>query len=153
MLLCPDLYLKGHQLCPTFCFLRKGIMEPALIMCFWVAPQLDHAPKCSIWVFFEDEAIWRKIWFFTRSCFHAGFFFWISKLFQTQKSFWHQFKANSFWRNSSDSYVQVFISDEIIFILLLVKMRSDVLLVKNGSRFNPRVSKNQSSKHSFYLHE
>jgi hypothetical protein len=40
------------------------------------------------------------------------FFFGISKLFQTQKSFWHRFKANSFWRNSSDYYGEVFRCDE-----------------------------------------
>ena len=42
----------------------------------------------------------------------------ISKLFQTQKSFWHQFKVNSFWRNSSDSYGEVFRSDENFFVLI-----------------------------------
>jgi hypothetical protein len=25
-------------------------------MFFWISPQLDHAPKCSIWVFFNDKA-------------------------------------------------------------------------------------------------
>ena len=31
-------------------------MEPALLYDFWISPQLDHAPKCSIWVFFNDKA-------------------------------------------------------------------------------------------------
>ena len=38
--------------------------------------------------------------------------FGIPKLFQTQKSFWHRFKANSFWRNSSASYGEVIRTDE-----------------------------------------
>jgi hypothetical protein len=38
--------------------------------------------------------------------------FGISKLFQTQKSFWHRFKANLFWRNSSNSYGEVFRNDK-----------------------------------------
>ena len=38
--------------------------------------------------------------------------FGIPKLFQTQKSFWHRFKANSFWRNSSASYGEVIRSDK-----------------------------------------
>jgi len=38
--------------------------------------------------------------------------FGISKLFLKQKSFWHRFKADSFWRNSNDSYGEVFRCDE-----------------------------------------
>jgi len=38
-----------------FVFLERDGASP--IMYFWIAPQLDHAPpKCSIWVFFSDEA-------------------------------------------------------------------------------------------------
>jgi hypothetical protein len=37
--------------------------------------------------------------------------------------------------------------------LLLVKNMKWHLAGRNGSRFNMRVSKNQSWKHSFYLHE
>jgi hypothetical protein len=37
-------------------FLRKEIMKPALLYVFWISPQLDHALKCSIWVFFKDKA-------------------------------------------------------------------------------------------------
>jgi hypothetical protein len=47
--------------------------------------------------------------------------FGISKLFQTQKSFWHWFKANSFWRNSSDSYEDVFRCDENFFCFAFVE--------------------------------
>jgi len=64
----------------------------------------------SIQTRFGDEAMWKKVWLFTRSYFHAEFLE-FQKLFQTQKSFWCLFKANSFWRNSSDSYEEVFRSD------------------------------------------
>jgi len=59
------------------------------------------------------------------SCINFG----LSKLSQTQKSFRHRFKANSLWRNSIDSYRHVFRSDKK-FVLLLVKIWSDILLVK-----------------------
>jgi hypothetical protein len=43
-------------------------------MCFGgLPPQFDHVSKCSIWVFLGDEAIWKKIWLFTRSCFYEEF--------------------------------------------------------------------------------
>ena len=64
----------------------------------------------SIQTRFGDEAMWKKVWLITRSYFHAEFLE-FQKLFQTQKSFWCLFKANSFWRNSSDSYGEVFRSD------------------------------------------
>ena len=135
-----------------FVFLERESWSQPLSCVFGLPPSLIMPPSVQFG-FSLRMRLYEGRFGFYKELFSCRIFFWISKLFQTQKSFWHQFKANSFWRNSSDSYVQVFISDEIIFILLLVKMRSDVLLVKNGSRFNPRVSKNQSSKHSFYLHE
>ena len=98
--------------------------------------------------------------------------FGISKLFQTQKSFWHRFKANSFRRNSSDSYGEVFRRDENFFLFWflvknmkwhlvghkrlkfqfegywepLVKMwrtPSDIWLVTKGLNFNLRVIENR----------
>jgi hypothetical protein len=39
------------------------------------------------------------------------------------------------------------------FVLLLVKVWSDILLVKEVQTFNLRVTKNWSSKHSFWLYE
>jgi hypothetical protein len=52
-------------------FLRKGIMEPALLGVFWLPSNLIMPP--SIQIRFGDEAMWRKIWLFTRSCFHVEF--------------------------------------------------------------------------------
>ena len=70
--------------------------------------------------------------------------FGISKLFQTHKSFWHWFKANSFWRNSSDSYVEVFRSDENFFCFdFWWKIWSDIWLVTKGWNFNLRVIENR----------
>jgi hypothetical protein len=40
---------------------------------FGLPSQLDHAPKCSIWVFFGDKVVWKNILLFTRSCFHGEF--------------------------------------------------------------------------------
>jgi hypothetical protein len=55
----------------VFYFLRRGIMEPALcVLVDCPPPQFDHVSKCSIWDFLRDEAMWKKIWLFTRSCFH-----------------------------------------------------------------------------------
>jgi len=102
---------------------------------FLIAPQFDHAPKCSIRVWgwgYVKEGL-------TRSCFHA-------EILEFQKSFWHWFKANSFWRNSSDFYGEVFRSDEIFFVLLLVKNMKWHLVGKKGLRFNLRGSKNQVFK-------
>ena len=59
--------------------------------------------------------------------------FGISELFQTQKSFWHWFKANSFWINSSDSYGEVFRSDENFLFWFWWKIWSDIWLVKKVS--------------------
>jgi hypothetical protein len=115
-------------------------------MCFFFTPSLIMPPSVQ----FRMRLCEGRFGILQVAFLQVNFFFFgISNLFQTQKSFWHRFKANSLCRNSSDSYGQVFISDEIIFVLLLVKMHSDVLVVKNSSRFNPRVSKNQSSKHYF----
>ena len=33
----------------------------------WIAPQFNHVSKYSIWVFLGDEAIWKKIWLFTKN--------------------------------------------------------------------------------------
>jgi len=111
------LYLKGCPFCPVF--LRKGIMEPALPCIFWL--------PSSVQIGFKDEAMWRKVWpGVVFSCRNFG----ISKLFQTQKSFWHWFKANSFWRNSSDSYGEVSRSDENFLFCFWWKIWSDIWLVK-----------------------
>ena len=92
----------------TGIFLRRGIMEPTVPCIFicppdWSCPQVFNSGLGMR--LYEEDLVFDKELFSCR-------IFGISKLFQTQKSFWHPFKANSFWRNSSDSYEEVFRSDE-----------------------------------------
>ena len=122
-------------------FLRKGILEPAMPDVFdcplaWSCPQVFNS-GLGMRLY---EGMFDKELFSCR-------IFGISKLFQTQKSFWHRFKTNSFWRNSSDSYGEVFRSDEFLFFfLLLTKMgrkRSDIRLVTKGLNFNLKIIENR----------
>jgi hypothetical protein len=80
-----------------FYFLRKKIMEPVLLCVFWIAPQLDHTPKCFIWIFFGDKTVWNKIWLFTTSCFHEEFLEFQSYS-KHKNHFLCRFKANLFWK-------------------------------------------------------
>jgi hypothetical protein len=81
---------QGLPILPDI-FLRKRIMEPALLCIFYCPPPTWSYPQ----VFNSGlgmrlcEGRFDKELF---SCRNFG----ISKLFQTQKSFWHRFKANSF---------------------------------------------------------
>jgi hypothetical protein len=101
--------LKSCQFCPIF-LERESWSQPYQIF-FLLLPSLIM--PTSVQFGFGYEAIWRKVW---QGVFFFFFFFMqnfgIPKLFQTQKSFWHRFKANSFWKNSSDSYREVFRCDE-----------------------------------------
>jgi len=108
-------------------FLRKGIMEPALPRVFdcppaWSCPQVFNS---GLGMRLCEGRFDKELF----SCRNFG----ISKLFQTQKSFWHWFKANSFWRNSSDSYGEVFRSDENFLFWFWWKIWSDIWLVKKVS--------------------
>ena len=117
--------LKSCQFCPIF-LERESWSQPYQI--FFIAPQLDHAPKCSIrvWVWgYMKEGLTRSFFFF-----FPMQKFGIPKLFQTQKSFWHRFKANSFWKNSSDSYGEVIRSDENVLFCFWWKIWSDIWLVE-----------------------
>lgn len=90
-----NLYLKGCQLCPIF-FVSLEMKSWWFLYCLptWSCSSSVHweRGRAKEFVFIEN--------------------FWISKLFQTQKPFWCQFKANLFWWNSSVFYGQVFISVE-----------------------------------------
>jgi hypothetical protein len=102
-----NLYLKRSPAQPNiFYFLRRGIMEPTLCVLVncppaWSCPQVF---KSGLGMRLSEGRFGQELF----SCRIFG----ISKLFQTQKSFRHRFKANSFWRNSSDSYGEVFKYDE-----------------------------------------
>jgi hypothetical protein len=108
ILLCPPpLYLKGCQFCPTFFLGRESWSQ--LYQMLLIALQLDHTPKYANqvwgWGYVKEGVVIYKELFSCR-------IFGISKLFHKKKSFWHRFKADSFWRNSSDSYREVFRCDE-----------------------------------------
>jgi len=105
-------------------FLWKGIMEPTLSRVFdcppaWSCPEVLNA---GLGMRLCEGRFDKELF----TCIIFG----ISKLFQTQKSFWNRFKANSFWRNSSDSYKEVFRSDENSLFCFWWKMWSGVWLVK-----------------------
>jgi len=101
-------------------FLRKRIMKPALPRVFdcppvWSCPQVFNL---SLGMRLCEGRFGQEL-FSSRN-------FGISKLFQTQKSFWYWFKANSFWRNSSDSYGEVSTSDENFLFCFWWKTQSDI---------------------------
>jgi hypothetical protein len=72
--------------------------------------------------------------------------FGISKLFHKQKSFWHRFKADSFWRNSNDSYGEVFRCDQnVLFWFFDEKYEVTFGWSQEGWNFNLRVNENRVS--------
>ena len=104
---CPSpFFLKGCQFCPIVS--KKGNRGASSARCFWLPPSLIMPP--SIQIMFGDEDMWKKVWLFTRSCFHAEFL-----EFQSYSTNRNHFdidsKQNSFWQNSSDSYGEVFRND------------------------------------------
>jgi len=121
-----NLYLKGCQLHPTFYVFLEGESRSRPYVFWWIAPQFDHVSKCSNWVFLGNEAIWKKIWLFTKSCFHK-------ELLEFQS----YSKKNHFDVCSKQIYSENFKRFSWIglhecwkiFVLLLVKW-SDVWLVK-----------------------
>jgi len=68
-----NLYLKDCQLCTISNVFLEEESWSQPYMFWWTAPQFDHVSKCSIWVFLGDEAMWKRIWLFTRSCFMENF--------------------------------------------------------------------------------
>ena len=73
------------------------------IMCFFIAPQPDHALKCSIRVFFRDEAVWKKDLVIYNLLFYGEFL-----KFQSYSKHKNHFdiglKQTCSKNNSSDSY-------------------------------------------------
>jgi len=96
----------------------------------------------SIQFGFGDEDMWKKVWLFTRSCFHAEFL-----EFQSYSTNRNHFdidsKQNSFWQNSSDSYEEIFRNDGKF--LFWFWWKSDIWLVTKGWNFNLRVNENRVS--------
>ena len=117
---------QGLTILPDI-FLKKGILESTLPCIFycppaWSSPQVFNS---RLGMRLCEGRLDKKLF----SCRNFG----ISKLFQTQKSFWDRFKANSFWRNSSDSYGEVFKSDGNFLFCFWWKIWSDTWLVKKVS--------------------
>jgi hypothetical protein len=101
ILLCPLTFIsRVANSTLHFVFLKRDGINP--IMYFWIATAWSCLLSVRFGFFFgwgyvkEGLVIYKELF----SCRN----FRISKLFQTRKSFWHRFKANSLWRNSSDSY-------------------------------------------------
>ena len=69
----------------------------------------------------------------------------ISKLFQTQKSFWHQFRTNSFWKKIQVIPIERFQKWWKPFFCFDFwwKIWSDIWLVTKGWNFNLRVIENR----------
>jgi len=119
---------QGLPILPDI-FLRKGIIEPT-VPCIFIFPPAWSCPKYLIRVW--DEAIWRKIWFFRQ-----GVVF--------MQNFWN-FKAIPDTEIISTSIQSKLISKKFkwflwrgfqkwwkLFVLLLLKMWSDIWLVKKVS--------------------
>jgi len=112
----------GYQLC--LAFFMETWSQPYYVF-VKLPPQFDHVSKCLIWIFLGDEAMWKKIWLFTRNCFHEEFLEFQSYF---KKSFWCLFKTNLFWK------IQAILIDRFAwvlkkFVLFLVRW-GDVWLVK-----------------------
>jgi len=108
----------------TGIFLRKGIMEIALPGVFLLPPSLiiPQVFNSGLGMRLCERRFDKELF----SCRNFG----ILKLFQTQKLFWYRFKSNSFWENSSDSYGEIFRSDENFLFWFWWKIWSDAWLVK-----------------------
>ena len=104
-----NLYLKGCQLHTISHVFSEEESWSQTYVFWWIASQFDHVSKCSIWVFLGDEAIWKKIWLFTRSWFHGEFLEFQS--YSKQKSFCCLFKTNLFWK------IQAILMDRFAWVL------------------------------------
>ena len=129
-------------------FLREGIIEPALPGVF-DCPSAWSCPP-SVQFRFREEAMWRKVWqgvVFMHNFWNFKaipdteiIFTSIQSKLVLKKFKWFQWRGFQKWWK--------------FFILLLVKIWSDIWFVKKGLNFNLRVIENQiGSKHLFYLHE
>jgi len=116
------LNLKSCQFCPIF-LERESWSQPYQIFFYcspaWSCPQVFNS---GLGMRLCEGRFGQELF----SCRNFG----IPKLFQTQKSFWHRFKANSFWKNSSDSYGEVIRSDENFLVCFWWKIWSDIWLVE-----------------------
>jgi len=98
------LYLKGCQICPTFSLEKESWNQPYHV--FLIAPQPDHAPQVLNWVYFGVRICESKFGLFIQgNVFMQNF--WNFQVISTTKIILISIQANSFWKNSSDSYGEV----------------------------------------------
>ena len=105
-------WTSGRVLMPSYFFVLQHLSQGL------ITPQLDHAPQM-----FNSGLKMRLCEGRFDNEFFSNWIFGISKLFQTQKSFWSRFKTNSFWRNSSDSYGEVLEVMKAFYLAFGLKMK------------------------------
>jgi len=103
-----NLYLKSHQFCQHFVFLERESWSQSYYVFLDCPPAWSCPTSVQIGFYLGMRLCDKRFDKELFSCINFG----LSKLFQTQKSFRHRFKANSLWRNSRDSYRHVFRSDK-----------------------------------------
>jgi hypothetical protein len=129
---------QGLPILPDI-FPRKGIMEPALPDVFLLPPSLIMPP--NIQFRFVDEAIWRRVWFLTRSGFHAEFL-----EFQNYSRHRNHFDIDSKQTHSEE--IQMIPMERFSDVMKTFcfdfwwKIWSDIWLVIIGLNFNLRVNEN-----------
>jgi len=107
-----------------FCFLRKGIIESALLCVCWIAPQSDHVFKCSIQVL-GTTLCKKRFGYLQEVVFMENF--WNFKVIPNTK--------NHFEVGLSKLVLKIILvipmgRFESLVLLFLVEVWSDVLLVK-----------------------
>jgi len=137
--------LKSCQFCPIF-LERESWSQPYQIF-FLLLPSLIMPP--SVQFGFGYEAMWRKVWpgvVFMQK-------FWNSKTIPDTEIILTSVQSKLILKKFKWFLWRGYQKWWKLFVLLLVKNMKWHLAGRNGSRFNMRVSKNQSWKHLFYLHE
>jgi len=136
----PPLYLKSCQFCPIIS--QKGNHGASLTRSFWLPSNLIMPP--SIQIRFGDEDMWKKVWLFTRSCFHVEFL-----EFQSYSRYRNHFDIDSKQTHSTE--IQVIPMERFSEVMKTFcfnfwwKIWSDIWLVTKGWNFNLRVNENRVS--------
>jgi hypothetical protein len=116
---------QGLSILPDI-FLRKGIMEPTLPCIFycplaWSCPQVFNS-GLGMRLYEGRFGFWQGVIFMQN--------FWNFKVIPDTEIILTSIQSKLIWRNSSDSYEEVFRSDENSLFCFWWKMWSDVWLVK-----------------------
>lgn len=120
----------------------KGNHEADSTRCFWLPSSLIMPPGMQIR--FGDEAMWRKIWLFTKNCFHDEFL-----EFQSYSRYRNHFDVCSKQTHSEEN--QVIPIERFSDVMKTFcfdfwwKIWSDIWLVTKGLNFNLRIIENRLS--------